>query len=85
MINHMTNILLFFHYLYDLNKTRKRKNSDDSEDSTGGDSKRQNQFSFVERATQTKNNAEKVFVVKINSSLRYPISCTELTNKRKYL
>ena len=60
MINNITHLLLFCHYLYILHKTRKRKNSDSSEDSTGGDSKRQNQFSFVERATQTKNNAEKV-------------------------
>ena len=39
---------------------RKRKGSGDSDGSGGGDMKRQNQFSFVERATQTKNNAEKV-------------------------
>ena len=39
---------------------RGRKGSESSDGSLGGDAKRQNQFSFVERATQTKNNAEKV-------------------------
>ena len=45
---------------------RKRKGSGDSDGSGGGDMKRQNQFSFVERATQTKNNAEKVSQVQRN-------------------
>ena len=45
---------------------RKRKGSGDSDGSGGGDMKRQNQFSFVERATQTKNNAEKVSQVQHN-------------------
>ena len=54
-------LLNYFYSLYYLIQSRKRKGSESSEDSAGGDSKRQNQFSFVERATQTKNNAEKVF------------------------
>ena len=59
-------LLKFFYSLHYLIQTRKRKGSESSEDSTGGDSKRQNQFSFVERATQTKNNAEKVFIEIMN-------------------
>ncbi len=37
-----------------------RKDSVGSDDGDGGDKKLQNQFSFVERATQTMNNAMKV-------------------------
>ena len=48
---------------------RKRKGSGDSDGSGGGDMKRQNQFSFVERATQTKNNAEKVSKLQRNRVL----------------
>ena len=38
----------------------KRRDSNASDKSEEGDSKRTNQFSFVERATQTMNNALKV-------------------------
>ena len=38
----------------------KRRDSNASEKSEEGDTKRTNQFSFVERATQTMNNALKV-------------------------
>ena len=40
-------------------KDKGRKDSLGSEDSGGGEKKLQNQFSFVERATQTMNNALK--------------------------
>ena len=38
----------------------KRRDSNASDKSEEGDTKRTNQFSFVERATQTMNNALKV-------------------------
>ena len=41
-----------------------RKDSLASEASSSGDKKLQNQFSFVERATQTMNNAFKVSISK---------------------
>ena len=49
--------LLHFPYL---KVTTKRKDSMASDTSEAGDKKLQNQFSFVERATQTMNNALKV-------------------------
>ena len=45
----------------------KRRDSNASDKSEEGDSKRTNQFSFVERATQTMNNALKV---NINTTAR---------------
>ena len=47
------------HFPY-LKVTTKRKDSMASDTSEAGDKKLQNQFSFVERATQTMNNALKV-------------------------
>ena len=41
----------------------KRRDSNASDKSEEGDSKRTNQFSFVERATQTMNNALKVEMI----------------------
>ena len=41
----------------------KRRDSNASDKSEEGDSKRTNQFSFVERATQTMNNALKVNIL----------------------
>ena len=46
-----------------------RKDSLASEASSSGDKKLQNQFSFVERATQTMNNA---FKVSLNATLKIP-------------
>ena len=46
--------------LHDLFQGTKRKDSMDSDTSRGGDNKMTNQFSFLERATQTMNNAKKV-------------------------
>ena len=43
----------------------KRRDSNASDKSEEGDSKRTNQFSFVERATQTMNNALKVEKIKV--------------------
>ena len=59
-------LIEIFLFISLLIQSRKRKGSESSEDSTGGDNKRQNQFSFVERATQTKNNAEKVLIEIMN-------------------
>ena len=50
----------------------KRRDSNASDKSEEGDSKRTNQFSFVERATQTMNNALKV---NINTNNRYNVAC----------
>ena len=41
----------------------KRRDSNASDKSEEGDSKRTNQFSFMERATQTMNNALKVEMI----------------------
>ena len=51
----------------------KRRDSNASDKSEEGDSKRTNQFSFVERATQTMNNALKVGNWKEN---KYKVICT---------
>ena len=49
----------------------KRRDSNASDKSEEGDSKRTNQFSFVERATQTMNNALKVGNYKENKYICY--------------
>ena len=56
----------------------KRRDSNASDKSEEGDSKRTNQFSFVERATQTMNNALKVNIlidVDIEYIHRYIFAC----------
>ena len=53
----------------------KRRDSNASDKSEEGDTKRTNQFSFVERATQTMNNALKVEMRKTWSCLNYCEPC----------
>ena len=63
----------------------KRRDSNASDKSEEGDTKRTNQFSFVERATQTMNNALKVkmgIMTGLESGLNYGESCRAATCRR---
>ena len=57
-------------------KSKGRRGDSDDEEDAAGERKLQNQFSFVERATQTMNNAMKVGKISASFIPRITIYCT---------